>query len=466
MNCWSIGLMLMRTEAVRNQHQEVSMYHLHIHRLSQGLTAKAMNAFDYICRTGEYVTRGDRVRLVDGVHFPKWAVDVIGAYWVALDSFDKRSNARLLYTIEVAIPRALSVHQQNELVRKLALFVARTSSKIGRRVGVPVAYAIHEGIRSDDATTGRLPNPHVHLLVSTSIDDGVGRKIPKWFMRSNSAKPKKGGAPRSKVIGGLRWLKRVRRGWAKLANTALRAAGLPERIDHRSYRARGLEQLPTLHMGPYAAAAARAGKPVPIAKKNASIKAYNEERDAWEVRRRKLEETERLLNEQDSAAFVLDHDDSRSSSVRVLLNQHPFARDQETAVAAASIIVQDDRAVPSQPFNGGVIDLIKRLRKGLDHESVLVPDRDRVWILREGGDCITVAGSNYVACDSARTGVGAWVGRMAIAMGITSVIAHTPLGNDAVRCELEDWMSVNGGQCRWRDAAAASVPPQSRRPRL
>jgi len=440
------------------------MYHLHIHRLSQGLAAKAMNVFDYICRTGKYVTRGDRVRLVRGVHFPKWTGGVYGAYWLAIDSFEKRSNARLLYTIEVAVPRALSVQRQNELVHKLALFVARTSSGIGGRVGVPVAYAIHEGIRSDDAITVRLPNPHVHLIVSTSIDDGVGRKTLKWFLRSNSAKPKKGGAPRSKVIGGLRWLKRLRRGWAKLANTALKAAGLPERIDHRSYLDRGLEQLPTVHMGPYAAAAARAGKPVPVAKKNESIKAYNEERDAWELQRRKLKETDRLLDEQESAVFVLGIDDSRSPSVRELLKQHPFARDQETAVAAASIIVQGDRAAPSQLFSGRVIDLIERLRQGLERGSMLVPDHDRVWILHEGGDCIAVAGGNYVACDSASTGVGSWVGRIAIAMGITSVTARTPLGNDAVRSELEDWMTANGGQCRWSDAATAVVPKRTHRP--
>jgi hypothetical protein len=432
------------------------MYHLHVHRMSQALTAKAMNAFDYICRTGKYVTRGDRVRLVDGVHFPKWAVDVIGAYWVALDRFHKRANARLLYTVEVAIPRALSVQQQNELVHKLALFVARTSSGIGGRVGVPVAYAIHEGMRSDDAMTGRLPNPHVHLIVSTSIDDGVGRELLTWFLRSNSAIPKQGGAPRSKVIGGLRWLKRIRRGWARLANAAMLAAGLSTRIDHRSHRARGLETLPTRHLGPYAAAAARAGKPSPVAKHNASVLAYNADLEAWHVWRRKLDKAERMIDEQETI-FVLGAD-TAVPGLQDVLRQHPFAGGPDALLAAASIVVHRTPGVLSTvQVNGGLSELITLLRKGLERGCSLVPDKDRLWILREGGDCITVAGRDFVACDSAVQGIGTWIGRVACAMGITSVVARTPPGNDAARIELEEWMGANNGQCLWSDAPVASL---------
>ena len=439
------------------------MYHLHIHRLSQGQKSGAMKVFDYICRTGKFDRRGDRVRLVRGVHLPKWTGNVIGTYWLALDSFHKRANARLLYTIVVAIPRALTVQQQDELVHKLALFVARTSSGIGRRVGVPVAYAIHDGIRSDDATTGRLSNPHVHLMVSTSIDDGVHREPLNWFIRSNSAKPEEGGAPRSKVIGGRRWLIRVRRGWARLANAALKMAGLSDRIDHRSHRARGLEQLPTRHLGPHAAAAVRAGKPSPVASFNASVESFNFTLEAWYLRRRKLEETERRLDEQESV-FVLEAADTGAPGLHAFLRQHPFSGHPEGLQAAASILVlRAPGDQPSRQHSGRLSDLIKRLRQGLGRGCSLVADHDRVWILREGGDCIAVAGADFVACDSAGPGIGAWIGRIACTMGITSVVARSLPGNDTVQGELSEWMSANGGQCRWTDTAAASVPKRSHR---
>ena len=40
-----------------------------------------------------------------------------------------------------------------------------------------------------------------------------------------------------------------RAAWAEYANRALEAAGRPERIDHRSYKRQGIEQIPTIHMG-------------------------------------------------------------------------------------------------------------------------------------------------------------------------------------------------------------------------
>ena len=40
-----------------------------------------------------------------------------------------------------------------------------------------------------------------------------------------------------------------RAAWAEYANRALEQSGRPERIDHRSYKRQGVEQLPTVHMG-------------------------------------------------------------------------------------------------------------------------------------------------------------------------------------------------------------------------
>ena len=40
-----------------------------------------------------------------------------------------------------------------------------------------------------------------------------------------------------------------RKAWADISNAYLERAGRPERIDHRSNAERGIDELPTVHMG-------------------------------------------------------------------------------------------------------------------------------------------------------------------------------------------------------------------------
>ena len=40
-----------------------------------------------------------------------------------------------------------------------------------------------------------------------------------------------------------------RKAWADISNAYLERAGSPERIDHRSNAERGIDELPTVHMG-------------------------------------------------------------------------------------------------------------------------------------------------------------------------------------------------------------------------
>ena len=50
-----------------------------------------------------------------------------------------------------------------------------------------------------------------------------------------------------------------RAAWAAYTNRALEAAGRPERIDHRSYKRQGVDEIPTVHMGPAASQMERRG---------------------------------------------------------------------------------------------------------------------------------------------------------------------------------------------------------------
>lgn len=251
------------------------MFHLHVRRVSRGPAKGALSRLDYIRRQGRYLKRGDVVRLVVDGAMPDWALGDLAHYWRALDREQMRANARILYSVEAAIPRALRHQQQNDLTIRFATHVARMSAGRPRRGTLPHVVALHEGLRTDDATTGRLPNPHMHGLFSTSINDGVSRPVKLWFRRANPLEPQLGGAPRSTYIGQIRWLYRVREAWARMANAALRLAGLPATLDHRSHYTRGLVQLPTKHLGPKDAARARAGMPSRKASQNEAIRKFN-----------------------------------------------------------------------------------------------------------------------------------------------------------------------------------------------
>ncbi|MEA2259668.1 MAG: hypothetical protein QOJ51_2493 [Acidobacteriaceae bacterium] len=68
--------------------------------------------------------------------------------------------------------------------------------------------------------------------------------------RYEEADPGAGGAKKSAVFKPKEWVGKVRELWAKRASHALKPAEKKERIDHHSYAAREIEQIPTVHEGP------------------------------------------------------------------------------------------------------------------------------------------------------------------------------------------------------------------------
>ena len=84
------------------------------------------------------------MRIVVHGGMPDWAAGDLSTYWRALDQEVMRANGRLLYTIEAAIPRVLSIEQQNQLAIRFVLYVARMSARRPRRGVLPHLLAIHE----------------------------------------------------------------------------------------------------------------------------------------------------------------------------------------------------------------------------------------------------------------------------------------------------------------------------------
>ncbi|KXY35537.1 MobQ family relaxase [Bacillus sp. FSL K6-0067] len=190
--------------------------------------------------------------------------------WNEVERFEKRGNSRLAREVVVAIPKELSEEEQRELVLS---FVHDTFVQKGMIADV----AIHR----DDKN-----NPHAHILLTTreiSQDGFVKKKNRDWDKKENL----------------LAW----RESWAKYANLSLEKANVQERIDHRSYEERGIELLPTKHIGYKEHQLEKRGIRTETGEYNRRVQAYNQRLILLQEKRQSLLK-ERQKNETDSIQKV------------------------------------------------------------------------------------------------------------------------------------------------------------------
>lgn len=147
-------------------------------------------------------------------HAPEWIQDR-NRLWNEVEKSETRKNSQLAREINVALPRELSNERQTELIKNYVQtqFVDK---------GMIADIAIHR----DD-----IENPHAHVMLTTReiSEEGFTVKNRDWNQKE--------------------LLEQWREQWAEHANKALRRDGIQERITHLSHEARGLEQLPTIHLG-------------------------------------------------------------------------------------------------------------------------------------------------------------------------------------------------------------------------
>jgi ATP-dependent exoDNAse (exonuclease V) alpha subunit len=133
--------------------------------------------------------------------------------WNAVEDIEKRKDARLCREILVSLPHELSDKGRSDLVRSFV-----QSEFVDR--GMVADIAIHApGGEGDNR------NHHAHVMLTTrSIEgDGFGGKDRSW---------------NDKAL-----LEEWRVGWEQHANHALEREGVEDRIDHRSLKARHIEQV-------------------------------------------------------------------------------------------------------------------------------------------------------------------------------------------------------------------------------
>ena len=232
----------------------IAIYHCNISIVSRGKGKSAVAAAAY--RSGEKLTNEwdgmthDYTRKGGVVHteimLPPHAPPSFSdrsTLWNSVELYEKAGNAQLAREIDAALPIELSREEQIRLVREYcsSQFVSR---------GMCVDYAIHD--------TGK-GNPHCHIMLTMRPLDERGA----WAAKSKKEYDLDENGERIRLPSGRYKTHKVdltgwndkgnallwRKAWAGLTNDFLERNGSPQRIDHRSNAERGIDEIPTVHMG-------------------------------------------------------------------------------------------------------------------------------------------------------------------------------------------------------------------------
>ena len=243
----------------------MAIYHANIKSFSRGKGESAIAAAAYRAGLDLVDTKSraiHRYSLRKGVvaHFmlapagaPGWCSD-INVFWDANDAWESRQNARVARELEVSLPSELGPDQRQALALELGQLLVD-------RYKAVVLVAIHA-----PAIFGDGRNHHVHLLMSAREigPDGFGARAGSEF-------DARGGRGADEV-------RLVRELVSQTINVRLAAAGIQERVDHRSLqdqaraaaqagdleKAAELSRAPTRHVGKEITAALRRGGVDPL----------------------------------------------------------------------------------------------------------------------------------------------------------------------------------------------------------
>jgi hypothetical protein len=211
-------------------------YHFEI---NSGKKGSALEHAKYITRQGKYRDHEDLVAVEHG-NLPAWTGDDPMQFWKMANKYE-RANGSVFREYEISFSNEMNSEQWKELARRFV-----------RRMVGPKAY--HLAIHAPDAALAGVCNPHMHLMFSDRLPDGIERSPDRTFARYNASRPDRGG--RKKDSGGkgrleLRDDARAKRKLiADIQNEMLAEIGVAARVDHRSYKERGIEGKPERHLGP------------------------------------------------------------------------------------------------------------------------------------------------------------------------------------------------------------------------
>ena len=175
--------------------------------------------------------------------------------WNAAERVETRFDAQLSRGIIAALPRELSFDQSIEMVKEFCQenFVSK---------GMCCDIAVH-----NPAPPGH--NPHVHIMLTMRGIDKNGKWLPKskkeYVLDENGERIRlPSGEWKSRKVDTVDWNRKEnaeiwRQSWEEYQNRYLEKNRCVERIDMKSYKRQGIEQIPTQHLGPAVSAMEKKG---------------------------------------------------------------------------------------------------------------------------------------------------------------------------------------------------------------
>jgi hypothetical protein len=192
--------------------------------------------------------------------------------WNAVENREKRVDSRLMREIDVALQVEFTLQENITLLQEFIV-----ENFVGN--GMIADFAVH------DKGDGN-PHAHIKLTLRDVTVEGFGKANRDW----------------NRTAELVSW----RENWAGANNRVFERLGLDERIDHRSYRARGIDREPTIHLGHEAAALERRGIRIEKGDHNREVMRRNEERATQkELETLKVEKTEQYIDELDKLEWEL-----------------------------------------------------------------------------------------------------------------------------------------------------------------
>ena len=189
--------------------------------------------------------------------------------WNAVEAVENQWNSQLARRIVLAFPREVPKDQYLPMLKEFCneQFVSK---------GMVADFAIHD--KGDG-------NPHAHILLTIRAMDEHGKWLPKarkvYDLDENGERIQlPSGNWKCHKENTVDWNDQKyaevwRHGWETITNRYLEAAGRPERVDLRSFERQGIQQIPTVHLGPAAHQMEKRGVETFLGNLNRDIRAAN-----------------------------------------------------------------------------------------------------------------------------------------------------------------------------------------------
>ena len=175
-------------------------------------------------------------------------------------------------------------------------------------------------------TTREDGNPHAHILLTLRAIDEHG----KWLPKARKVYDLDENGERIRLASGnwkchkentvdwndQKYAEVWRHGWETITNRYLEAAGRPERVDLRSFERQGIQQIPTVHLGPAAHQMEKRGVETFLGNLNRDIRAANSLMQSIRSAIRGLQRWIADLNEKEAASSGRSGEGERTHAVR------------------------------------------------------------------------------------------------------------------------------------------------------